>query len=140
MATPETYLGTARAEGVQPAPVSGTKSYVALPDDHLSLNQFTIGGTWDIQSQAATAVNGATIAAHVQAKDVYLVLSPGRHRQRSVLVAVDGKPADPIDVTSQRLYTVASFAANGQHTISLRLPRARRRSRSRSADTPCTGT
>jgi cytochrome c biogenesis protein CcdA/thiol-disulfide isomerase/thioredoxin len=118
--TPETYLGTARAMGFAGnEPLSGTHTY-DLPAFALSLGDFSYGGTWTIGAQQALAGAGATIEARVLAKHVYIVLSPPLHGAGVVAVSVDGHPATTIAVTRQRLYTVASFATDSQHTIVLR--------------------
>ena len=45
--TPETYLGTARADGWLRPPLPGRHSYTQ-PSSALSANTFAYGGTWDI--------------------------------------------------------------------------------------------
>jgi cytochrome c biogenesis protein CcdA/thiol-disulfide isomerase/thioredoxin len=120
VATPETYLGTARAAGwVGGEPLFGTHVYLA-PGYALSVNDFAYGGTWSIGNQQALAGPGATIEARVQAENVYIVLSPPSHGSGHVSVSVDGRPTRTLDVTQQRLYTVASFASDSVHMISLR--------------------
>jgi hypothetical protein len=120
VATPETYLGTARAAGwVGGEPLFGTHVYLA-PGYALAVNDFAYGGTWSIGNQQALAGPGATIEARVEAKNVYIVLSPPSHGSGHVSVSVDGRPTRTLDVTQQRLYTVASFASDSMHTISLR--------------------
>ena len=120
VATPETYLGTARAAGwVGGEPLFGTHVYLA-PGYALSVNDFAYVGTWSIGNQQALAGPGATIEARVQAKNVYIVLSPPSHGSGLVSVSVDGRPTRTLDVTQQRLYTVASFASDAVHMISLR--------------------
>ena len=120
VATPETYLGTARAAGwVGGEPLFGTHVYLA-PGYALSVNDFAYGGTWSIGNQQALAGPGATIEARVQAENVYIVLSPPSHGSGHVSVSVDGRPTRTLDVTQQRLYTVASFAGDSVHMISLR--------------------
>lgn len=118
--TPETYLGTARAEYVEPPPQPGTHDYEAVATSALHLNDFTIGGTWTIGAQAATATRDGTLTARVQAKNVYLVLSPGSGGPKRVQVTIDGKPAKTVTVTTQKLYTLASFATSGEHLLGLR--------------------
>jgi cytochrome c biogenesis protein CcdA/thiol-disulfide isomerase/thioredoxin len=118
--TPETYLGTARAMGFAGnEPLSGTHTY-DLPGFPLSLSDFAYGGTWTVAAQQALAGANAAIEARVQAKNVYIVLSPPAHGAGAVAVSVDGHPTKTIGVTRQRLYTVASFATDSEHSIVLR--------------------
>ncbi|HEX4033001.1 MAG TPA: cytochrome c biogenesis protein CcdA [Solirubrobacteraceae bacterium] len=120
LATPETYLGTARASGWQPGtPKSGSHIYT-LPAGSLFLNSFAYSGTWKIASQQALALANAQIHAEVQAKNVYIVLSPPARGTGHVAVTVDGKATKTISVTQQRLYTVASFASDSRHLIGLK--------------------
>jgi cytochrome c biogenesis protein CcdA/thiol-disulfide isomerase/thioredoxin len=119
-ATPETYIGAARAQGfVGTAPKSGTKTY-KLPGSAPPLNGFALGGTWKIGDEPATAQVGATLAATVQARFVYLVLSPpSASKAGAVGVSIDGGKPRRITVATQRLYTLASFPASGRHAIEL---------------------
>ncbi|HEV7492501.1 cytochrome c biogenesis protein DipZ [Baekduia sp.] len=119
-ATPETYVGAARAQGfVGTAPQSGTKTY-KLPSSAPPVNGFALGGTWKIGDEPATAQAGATLEATVQARFVYLVLSPpSASRPGAVDVSVDGEPPRRITVATQRLYTLASFPASGRHGLKL---------------------
>jgi thiol-disulfide isomerase/thioredoxin len=130
--SPETYLGTARAEGwIAGEPQAGENAYPSVAGK-LPVNTFAFGGTWDVSEQAATARRGATIDATVQARNVYLVLSPPRTGRGTVQVLVDGKPAGDgvagadvhggrATVTSQRLYTLVSLPRNERHALKLRL-------------------
>src|SRR5271165_1398519 len=70
VATPETYLGTARAEGWINGPKSGLHDYGQHPPASLALNDFVYGGSWNIAAQPAEAVSGATIEAEFLAKHV----------------------------------------------------------------------
>jgi cytochrome c biogenesis protein CcdA/thiol-disulfide isomerase/thioredoxin len=112
--TPETYVGSARAEGWVPsAPRDGTHTYAApaaLPTSH-----FALGGTWRVTPEDATAVHNATLTARVHARHVYLVLG-GRG---TVGVDVAGGRSRTIRVTSQRLYTLADFPRVGEHVLRL---------------------
>ncbi|HEY5390137.1 MAG TPA: redoxin family protein, partial [Solirubrobacteraceae bacterium] len=120
LTTPETYLGTARASRWQPGtPRSGTRTY-PLPTSTLGVSSFAYAGTWRIASQQALALANAQIYAEVQAKNVYIVLSPPARGTGHVAVTVDGKATKTIAVTGQQLYTVASFAADSRHLIGLR--------------------
>jgi cytochrome c biogenesis protein CcdA/thiol-disulfide isomerase/thioredoxin len=105
-ATPETYLGSARAQRWAPR---GT------PAASLPLSHFALGGDWRVTPEDATAVRGATLAAHVLARHVYLVLG-GRG---NVEVEVDGRHTKTVRVTRQRLYTLADFPRAGEHALRL---------------------
>jgi cytochrome c biogenesis protein CcdA/thiol-disulfide isomerase/thioredoxin len=113
-ATPETYLGTARAQGWVPNPFTGVHDYpgaTALPVD-----RFAYGGVWRIDDESAEAVAHARITAHVRGKSVYLVMGTrGR-----VEVLVDGRHERTIDVRGQRLYTLMKRSRSGEHELELR--------------------
>jgi cytochrome c biogenesis protein CcdA/thiol-disulfide isomerase/thioredoxin len=105
-ATPETYLGSARAQRWEPR----NTSPASLP-----LSHFALGGNWHVTPEDATAGRGATIGAHVLARHVYLVLG-GRG---DVGVEVDGHRTKTVHVTRQRLYTLADFPRAGEHVLRL---------------------
>jgi cytochrome c biogenesis protein CcdA/thiol-disulfide isomerase/thioredoxin len=128
--TPETYLGTARADGWLRPPLPGRNSYTQ-PSSALSPNTFAYGGTWDIHDQPATAVAYATIDAQVHAKRVYLVLSSAGGVPRSVRVRLDGHRirasqagADvyggAVRVIGQRLYSLVALPSAQTHRLTLR--------------------
>jgi cytochrome c biogenesis protein CcdA/thiol-disulfide isomerase/thioredoxin len=130
--TPETYLGTERAEGWIDQPKNGEHDYGVAPGGSLALNDFALSGTWQIGGQPATAVANAGIDVEFQAKHVYLVLSSEGERPRSVRVLLDGRPIAAaaagsdvhdarVTVRGQRLYTLVSLAHAGRHRLSLRL-------------------
>jgi cytochrome c biogenesis protein CcdA/thiol-disulfide isomerase/thioredoxin len=117
--TAETYLGTARAAGwIENEPQFGKHSYTA-PNYTLALSDFAYGGTWTIGNQQALAGPGATIDADVQAKNVYIVLSPPAGANGSVAVFVDGHYTQTLSVDGQRLYHVAGFATDSRHSVHL---------------------
>ena len=65
-ATPETYLGSARAQSFSPVgPKDGTRTYVAAAPGSLPQSVFSLGGRWHVDREAARAVRGATITARV---------------------------------------------------------------------------
>jgi cytochrome c biogenesis protein CcdA/thiol-disulfide isomerase/thioredoxin len=129
--TPETYLGTARAEGWLRAPLPGRASYTR-PSSALAPNTFAYGGTWDIRAQPATAVADATIDAQVHAKRVYLVLSSAGAIPRTVQVRLDGHRvrasqagadvrSGAVTVIGQRLYSLVALPSAETHRLTLRL-------------------
>ena len=119
-ASPETYLGTARAQGWLPtAPVAGEHDYGPVAGAALPLSRFSLGGRWRVSAEAAEAVRDGAIGAHVIGKAVYLVMSSRDSRPRPVQVLLDGKPipdaqagsdvhGGQVVVSRQRLYRLVS--------------------------------
>ncbi|HEX3432630.1 MAG TPA: cytochrome c biogenesis protein DipZ [Solirubrobacteraceae bacterium] len=130
-ATPETYLGTERAQGWIDAPKTGTHDYGPMATGRLALNDFAFSGTWKIAGQPATAIENAGIDVEFQAKNVYLVLSSAGASPRPVQVLLDGRPisakdagadvhAGVVTVRGQRLYTLVSLRGDERHRLGLR--------------------
>jgi cytochrome c biogenesis protein CcdA/thiol-disulfide isomerase/thioredoxin len=127
-ATPETYLGRARAERFDPPPLVGTKTY-AQPGT-LKTSHFALSGTWNVGDVAATAVGDAAIHASIVGKDAYLVLSPPRGGSGRVTVELDGRPIPAgraggdvhrgvVRVDRQRLYHLVSAPKGEHHQLTL---------------------
>jgi cytochrome c biogenesis protein CcdA/thiol-disulfide isomerase/thioredoxin len=130
-ATPETYLGTARAQGWINGPKSGRHDYGPPPTGELSVNDFAYSGTWSIDAQPAQAISGAGVDLEFEAKNVYLVLSSQGEHPLPVRVLLDGRPIPAADegadvhdgvvtVSHQRLYSLVSLPRDEQHRLSLR--------------------
>ena len=130
-ATPETYLGTDRAQGWVNGPVSGLHDYGAGPHRDLELNDFAFTGSWNIAGQPAEAVADAGLELGFEAKNVYLVLSPSSKGPSTVRVLLDGRPIAPgeagadvhdgvVTVTHQRLYSLVSLPGDERHRLALR--------------------
>jgi cytochrome c biogenesis protein CcdA/thiol-disulfide isomerase/thioredoxin len=129
-ATPETYLGRARAERFDPPPLAGTKTY-AQPGE-LKTSHFALSGTWNVDDVSATAVEHAAIHGSIVGKDAYLVLSPPHRGAGRVTVELDGHPI-PADraggdvhggvvrVDRQRLYDLVSAPKGEHHRLTLRV-------------------
>ncbi|HTQ69449.1 MAG TPA: cytochrome c biogenesis protein CcdA [Solirubrobacteraceae bacterium] len=131
LATPETYLGTERAEGWRGGPFDGLHDYGSPPAKAPALNEFVYSGKWRIAGQPALAVSGAGIDVGFQAKDVYLVLSSPGERPLPVRVLLDGHPISAADagadvhagvatVRRQRLYWLVALNGDGHHHLALR--------------------
>jgi cytochrome c biogenesis protein CcdA/thiol-disulfide isomerase/thioredoxin len=130
-ATPETYLGSERAEGWLERPRDGVHDYGPPATGRVSLNEFAYSGTWKIAAQPAEAIADAGIDVEFQAKNVYLVLSSAGALPRRVQVLLDGKPIPAADagsdvhggsvtVRGQRLYTLVSLPRDQRHRLGLR--------------------
>jgi thiol-disulfide isomerase/thioredoxin len=92
----ETYLGAARAEGFVSASgaLQAGRKVTYAPAPTLSLNQWTLAGTWSVDAQQiALAKAGGRIAFRFKARDLHLVLGPAQagHVVR-FRVRIDGKP------------------------------------------------
>ena len=132
-ATPETYLGSARAQSFSPVgPRDGTHDYEAAAPGDLPQSVFSLGGRWRVDEESATAVRDATITARVVGTAVYLVLASAGDRPRTVQVLLDGKPISPADagadvhdaavtVRRQRLYSLVKLDAIEEHVLTLRM-------------------
>jgi thiol-disulfide isomerase/thioredoxin len=129
LATPETYIGLARAQRFDPQPQSGTRTYEA--PGKLATSHFALSGTWHESAEAATAGIGAALHASIVGKDCYLVLSPPRGATGEVTVELDGKPIAPdrsggdvhggtVRVDRQRLYHLVSAPRVEHHALTLR--------------------
>jgi cytochrome c biogenesis protein CcdA/thiol-disulfide isomerase/thioredoxin len=113
-ASPETYLGAARASGWEPAVQTGVHDYPGV--SRLDADRFALGGRWRVDDESATAVKDATLRAHVRGKSVYLVLG-GSGR---VDVTVDGEHERTVTVDGQRLYELMKRPNAGEHELLLR--------------------
>jgi cytochrome c biogenesis protein CcdA/thiol-disulfide isomerase/thioredoxin len=125
--TPESYLGTARAERfVNPILSPGLHDFGrphSPPADQLAYR-----GRWRLTQESATAAGGS-LEVNFGARRVYLVLgSPGR--ARAVRVLLDGRPipaaaagADVhggvVEVDRQRLYSLVDLPRVGRHVLRL---------------------
>jgi len=130
-ATPETYLGTARAQGWVNGPIGGEHDYGSATHPSLELDTFAYSGTWNISEQPAVAGAGAGIEANVEGKHVYLVLSSAGKVPRHVEVLLEGHRIPAADagadvhngivtVRGERLYTLVSLPHDEHHHLTLR--------------------
>lgn len=89
--TPETYLGSERASDY-----GGTPALAAAPENNftinssLSLNDWSLGGSWQVNQQDITAEDNSTLNIKVAAKDVYLV--GGSSSPQNINVTLNGVP------------------------------------------------
>lgn len=78
--SPETYIGYARAANfASPQEIAQDQPATYTIPASLGLNQWALGGTWQDGAQAARLINApGGIAFHFQARDLHLVLGPGK--------------------------------------------------------------
>ena len=121
LVTPETYLGSARAQGFASGQIAdGTRDYGPQPRA-LQLNEFAYSGRWSVAPEQATSAAHAGIGLEFQAQRVFLVAgSPGHPRTLRVLL--DGRPAGSVRVEAQRLYPVVQLPRAGRHRLELQVP------------------
>jgi cytochrome c biogenesis protein CcdA/thiol-disulfide isomerase/thioredoxin len=137
VATPETYLGAARAQGfVNGRFPTGITDFGSIGDalvGQLPPNAFAYQGRWRISTEDATALRGARIDGRYRARRVFLVLgSPGKPRE--VEVRLDGEPlpdrlagedveGGKVVVDEQRLYRLIDTGKVEDHVFSLKFGR-----------------
>jgi hypothetical protein len=130
LATPETYVGYKRSQGFEPPVRPGLGRYAA--SDQLAPVHFALDGTWDVKSESATAVSGASIHARVTARRVFLVLGTADDRPRLGHVLLDGKPIPDAQAGSdvaggrllvgqQRLYRLVNLPRVEDRTLTIEL-------------------
>ncbi len=128
--TPETYLGSLRAEGWVEPVRNGKSDFDAPEAGSLSLNEFAFDGAWDVSDDDATSLAGSEISFRFQAKNVFLVLG-AEGGPKPVEVLLDGKPVSRSDagsdvsggvaeISKERLYRLVELDKAGEHTLTLR--------------------
>lgn len=140
-ATPETYLGFARAQNVaNPGGEDETQEvhYVAPPV--IPIDDFALDGNWSagdefVRHVRASAEPKDAVELHYQAKSVYLVAGSDNGSPKLLYVSQDGRPLTPdargvdvhagangatyITLTGKRMYYVVNNGAFGEHTLAV---------------------
>ncbi len=119
--TPETYLGSARAGDYVGSPALGSSPVTTYtPAASPQVNDWTLGGSWQVDSDKIIAKGNSTLTFHVAAKDVYIV--GGSSGSANIGVKLDGKPISQtgnagsdiqnsvLVMNGDRLYTVVNFS------------------------------
>lgn len=122
--TPESYLGAERADRVVGGPLEeGVRVFRSLDGgaSAVPLHHLAFEGRWRIErSRAVAAGANARVSLRYSARRVFLVLGSSMGT-RSVLVDVDGKPRDTVEVTGNRLYEIIALPRAGSHLLTLHL-------------------
>lgn len=101
--TPETYLGTSRADRYVGSPAL-SRGGTYTPSGSLKPDQWTLGGAWDVSGESIPATaDGATLVLRFTGRQVFLVMDgpPGA----TVKVSTDG-PALGSDVDAAGTVTI----------------------------------
>jgi cytochrome c biogenesis protein CcdA/thiol-disulfide isomerase/thioredoxin len=129
-ATPESYLGAARAARFANGRiVPGRQTFRAVPAEDLQGDQLAYGGQWTIADDAATSGRGASLKLDFNARRVFCVLG-SFGQERTMRVLLDGRPipdslAGPdvhkgvATISNQRLYRLVDLPHAGEHVLTL---------------------
>lgn len=119
--SPETYLGTARAEHytaenrIQPNAIADYHYSATLKEDQVGLK-----GKWKAENEYITSQSDESyLDLNFLARKVYLVLSGSS--KTPLQVSVDGKHFGEITVDGDRKYDIVS-TSYGRHNLSLKVP------------------
>lgn len=128
--SPETYIGYLRSVyNVSPEKVvKDAESTYTIPNI-LPQNSFALSGTWDIMGEYAGASEGAALALHFSAKEVYLVMRTTSSSTRAKIYlddkVVDGNSAGDdvkdgiVTIDQDRLYNLINLTKPGEHTVKI---------------------
>ena len=125
-ATPETYVGSARAERFVNGPlVDGPRAFefgeglaAQLPVHHAALD-----GRWRVEPErSVAAAAGSRLHLRFAARKVFLVLGTKGGAQ-SVRVKVDGRRHRVVRVTEHTLYELVQLPRAGEHLLTLDVPK-----------------
>lgn len=111
--SPETYVGFERAAGfASPEGVTHNQAVTYSEPPSLLLNQWALSGDWAVEAEdARLAKAGGGIAMRFHARDLHLVLGPGRNGMPvRFRVTVDGRAPGPdagVDIDAQGYGTVS---------------------------------
>jgi cytochrome c biogenesis protein CcdA/thiol-disulfide isomerase/thioredoxin len=129
--TPESYLGSARADRFVNGPIdSGVQSF-AVPASGLAPDSLAYEGRWRIDPDGATSLEGSRLHLAFGAQKVFLVLGSRGGAPRQVRLLLDGRPlpqrfagADVRDgvatIGDERLYRLVELPRAERHVLSLR--------------------
>ena len=122
-ATPESYLGAARADRFVNGPIVPGREAYRVPAralERLPLHHLAYEGSWEVRDSYAVARRDARLHLRFRARKVFLVLgSPGHARE--VTVSVDGEASGTVAVRGHRLYELVSRQKRGRDLLTLHM-------------------
>jgi cytochrome c biogenesis protein CcdA/thiol-disulfide isomerase/thioredoxin len=119
--TPETYLGTFRAQYSQTVHPDRPWAYVAALEP--AVNDVQLQGQWRVERQRIVAGAGAHLVLRYVAPRVYVVAAPAAGAAGVLSANVDGKALPRIRVPHDDLYQLAHLARAGPHLLDLAVGR-----------------
>jgi cytochrome c biogenesis protein CcdA/thiol-disulfide isomerase/thioredoxin len=132
--TPETYLGVSRASNFEGTPrlKAGTSTF--SPSDISRVNDWTLGGSWQVDNESITARGDSILRFRVAAKNVYFVTGSEADSTK-MTVTLNGKQISDtgfagedvqdsmITIKDARLYKVIKFDSfTSDATLELHVP------------------
>jgi cytochrome c biogenesis protein CcdA/thiol-disulfide isomerase/thioredoxin len=122
-ATPESYLGAARADRFVNGPIVPGRHVFELPEgapELLSADHLAYEGEWHIRGSHTVAGRDARLHLRFRGRKVFLVLGTP-DGPRDVEVLLDGGYRRTIEVSGHRLHELISLPRNGSHLMTLRM-------------------
>ncbi len=119
--TPETYLGTYRAQSytqhLQPNVDADYGAPVSVPT-----NAVALAGHWRVESHRIIAGAGAKLMFEYVAPRIYVVAAPPASGPVTLGVSIDGSPNASVRVPDDDLYQLAHMPTAGPHKLVLSVP------------------
>ena len=121
--TPETYLGSERAERFAPPSVIIPEHPFDYPNiDNITLNSWSLEGKWIVEKQRSVSKQAhAKLKLHFNAKKVFLVLGSGTGQPISAKITLNGQGLgknsgadvknDEVTITKDTLYELVSLSS-----------------------------
>ncbi len=130
--SPETYFGINRRQGYVGTSVQKNGLDIYTQANNLNVNEWDLSGSWQTYADRITSSqDGSTLRFHVQAKDVYVVVSTTDGQNKQIKVNADGTSSswttsdDPnglLNLSNSSIYHLAAFSSVQDSTISLDIP------------------
>jgi cytochrome c biogenesis protein CcdA/thiol-disulfide isomerase/thioredoxin len=115
--TPETYLGTFRANYSQVVHPGELFNYTPQGKSHI--NDVQLVGNWRVEQQKIVAGTGAHLLFRYVAPRIYVVAAPAAGSAGAISANVDGTRRRLIHVPHDDLYQLAHLANPGPHALDL---------------------
>jgi cytochrome c biogenesis protein CcdA/thiol-disulfide isomerase/thioredoxin len=119
--TPETYLGTYRAQGYTQKLHPNT-DFDYGPQASTRPNTVALAGRWRVESHRIVAGAGAKLVFEYVAPRIYVVAAPPGAGPVALGVSVDGSPQASVRVADDDLYQLAHMPNAGPHQLVLSVP------------------